>query len=87
MPPLSQLRTVTPETAALEALAMMSREDINQLPVVSDGRLGGSLLSQSCPALPVHTCRVAPRLTRLMFAGVSIDRVARRLEHSREEAR
>ena len=41
MRPLDQLLTVTPETPALEALAMMSREDINQLPVISNGRLEG----------------------------------------------
>jgi Zn-dependent protease/predicted transcriptional regulator len=41
MRPLGQLHTVEPETPALEALAMMSREDINQLPIVSNGRLEG----------------------------------------------
>lgn len=41
MRPLSELRTVQPETAALQALEMMSREDINQLPVISDGKLEG----------------------------------------------
>jgi Zn-dependent protease/predicted transcriptional regulator len=41
MRPLAQLRTVTPETPALQALQMMGREDINQLPVVSNGHLDG----------------------------------------------
>lgn len=41
MRPLGQLRTVAPETPALQALETMSREDINQLPVVSNGRLEG----------------------------------------------
>jgi Zn-dependent protease/predicted transcriptional regulator len=43
MRPLSQLLKVTPDTPALQALQMMGREDINQLPVVSesDGRLEG----------------------------------------------
>ena len=41
MRPLAQLHKVAPETPALEALEMMSREDINQMPVVSDGRLEG----------------------------------------------
>jgi Zn-dependent protease/predicted transcriptional regulator len=40
---LGQLRTVTPETPALEALEIMGREDINQLPVMSNGRLEGVL--------------------------------------------
>ncbi|HEY7616334.1 MAG TPA: site-2 protease family protein [Terriglobales bacterium] len=41
MRPVAQLRMVTPETPAVEALELMSREDINQLPVVSDGHLEG----------------------------------------------
>jgi Zn-dependent protease/predicted transcriptional regulator len=35
------VRAVSPDTPALEALEMMTREDINQLPVISDGRLEG----------------------------------------------
>ena len=41
MRPLSQLRTIAPDTPAIQALEIMSREDINQLPVLSDGRLEG----------------------------------------------
>jgi Zn-dependent protease/predicted transcriptional regulator len=41
MRPLGQLRTVAPDTPAIQALELMSREDINQLPVVSNGRLEG----------------------------------------------
>src|SRR5207249_4874828 len=41
MRPLSQLRTVAPDTPAIRALELMSREDMNQLPVVSDGHLQG----------------------------------------------
>jgi predicted transcriptional regulator len=41
MRPLQELHTVTPDTPAIQALQMMSREDINQLPVVSNGRLEG----------------------------------------------
>jgi Zn-dependent protease/predicted transcriptional regulator len=46
MRPLGQLRTVSPETPALQALEIMSSADINQLPVVSNGRLEG-LFSRS----------------------------------------
>jgi Zn-dependent protease len=46
MRPLSQLRTVMPDTPAIRALEIMSRKDINQLPVVSDGQLVG-LFSRS----------------------------------------
>lgn len=41
MRPLGQVRTVSPETPALQALQMMGRDDINQLPVVSNGHLEG----------------------------------------------
>ncbi len=41
MHPLRQLRTVAPDTPALQALELMSREDVNQLPVISGGRLAG----------------------------------------------
>lgn len=41
MHPLDHLKTVTPTTPATEVLRIMSREDLNQLPVVSGGRLAG----------------------------------------------
>jgi CBS domain-containing protein len=41
MRPLSQLRTITPDASAVEALELLARENIHQLPVVSDGRLEG----------------------------------------------
>jgi Zn-dependent protease/CBS domain-containing protein len=41
MRPLDQLRTVAPDTPVLEALEVMGRDDLNQLPVVSDRRLEG----------------------------------------------
>ena len=41
MRPLDQLRTVAPDTPAIQALEVMSRGDINQLPVISDGHLQG----------------------------------------------
>jgi CBS domain-containing protein len=43
MKPLDNLRVVAPETAATEALEMMVREDLNQLPVVSDHQVEGML--------------------------------------------
>jgi CBS domain-containing protein len=43
MRPLEQMRTVTPDTPLANALEMMSRHDVNQLPVVSNGRLAGVL--------------------------------------------
>jgi len=43
MRPLEQMRTVTPETPLASALEIISRHDLNQLPVVSNGRLVGVL--------------------------------------------
>jgi CBS domain-containing protein len=43
MRPLEQVRTVTPETPLASALEIISRHDLNQLPVVSNGRLVGVL--------------------------------------------
>ncbi len=42
MKPLDK-HVVAPETAAMEALEMMAREDLNQLPVVSDHHVEGML--------------------------------------------
>lgn len=41
MKPIEELHTVTPETPAGEALEIIGREDVNQLPVISEGRLAG----------------------------------------------
>jgi Zn-dependent protease/CBS domain-containing protein len=38
---LDQVRSVTPDTPAIQALEIMTREDINQLPVLSNGHLEG----------------------------------------------
>ena len=43
MRPLDQIRTATPETPLSSALEMMSRNDVNQLPVVSNGHIAGVL--------------------------------------------
>jgi CBS domain-containing protein len=43
MRPLEQLRTVTPETPVSEALEIIGRDDINQLPAVTNGRLEGMI--------------------------------------------
>ena len=41
MRPLESLRTVTAERPLAEALEMMGREDVNQMPVVQQGKLAG----------------------------------------------
>ncbi len=41
MIPLKELHVVSPETPAVEALELLTRQDINQAPVVSDGHLVG----------------------------------------------
>jgi Zn-dependent protease/CBS domain-containing protein len=41
MRPIAGLRTVPPESSVADALETMAREDVHQLPVVSEGRLQG----------------------------------------------
>ncbi len=41
MRPLDQLHTINPDTPLTQALERMGREDVNQLPVVQDGKLAG----------------------------------------------
>jgi Zn-dependent protease len=41
MIPLKQLHVVAPETPAVQALDLLTKQDINQVPVVSDGHLVG----------------------------------------------
>ena len=41
MRPLDTVKTVQPATPVSEALSVMAREDVNQLPVVANGRLEG----------------------------------------------
>ncbi len=43
MRPLEEMHTIAPETPLKEALEIMGREDLNQLPVVRDGTLAGFL--------------------------------------------
>ncbi len=43
MRPLATLRTLPPDASLMSALEAMGREDLNQLPIVSDGRLEGVL--------------------------------------------
>jgi predicted transcriptional regulator len=41
MRPLDKVRTVTPDTPVTEALEVMARDDLNQLPIMADGALAG----------------------------------------------
>jgi Zn-dependent protease/predicted transcriptional regulator len=43
MRPLEQLRTIAPDAPVVAALEAMGRDDLNQLPVVSDGQLKGTI--------------------------------------------
>ena len=43
MRPLDQIRTVAPETPLRDALEIMGREDLNQVPVMANGRVAGVL--------------------------------------------
>jgi len=41
MRPIDQLRTIQPDMLAIDALTLMGREDVNQLPVMSDAKFEG----------------------------------------------
>jgi Zn-dependent protease/predicted transcriptional regulator len=41
MRPIGQLRTIQPDMLVIDALTLMGREDVNQLPVISDGKFEG----------------------------------------------
>jgi Zn-dependent protease len=43
MRPLDQLRTVTPDTPVADALEMIGKDDVNQLPVLANGQLIGMI--------------------------------------------
>jgi Zn-dependent protease/predicted transcriptional regulator len=43
MRPLDKLHSVTPETPVSDAMEIMTRDDVNQLPVVRDGRIEGTI--------------------------------------------
>jgi len=43
MRPAEDIRTVRPDTPLKSALEIMSRENLNQLPVTTDGHLAGFL--------------------------------------------
>lgn len=41
MRPIGQLRTIQPDMLAIDALTLMGREDVNQLPVITEGKFEG----------------------------------------------
>jgi Zn-dependent protease/predicted transcriptional regulator len=41
MVPIDRLKTVNPETSVTEALEILARDDVNQLPVIANGQLAG----------------------------------------------
>lgn len=41
MRPIGQLRTIQPDMLAIDALTLMGREDVNQLPVIFEGKFEG----------------------------------------------
>ena len=46
MRPLNQLRTISPDVPVTDALEVMGREDLNQLPVVEDGGVLAGVISR-----------------------------------------
>lgn len=58
MKPLDQLRTISPEAPVTEALEILGKEDLNQLPVVRGDSLEG-IISRSHSAAAPNSCRTA----------------------------
>ena len=57
MRPLAEIRTVTPNTPLKEALEIMSSQDLNQLPVVSNRHVDGVRHAGPSPQLSAHADR------------------------------
>ena len=57
MRPLEELKAVTPETPVSEALEILGRDDINQLPALTNGRLEGMISRDQILSLPADTRR------------------------------
>ena len=56
MRPIGDVRSVAPDTSLKSALELMSRDDVNQLPVVSNGHVEGMLSrAQVFAYLKIHT--------------------------------
>lgn len=67
MRPLNQIRAVPPEMPALKALELMSQENLNQMTVVSDGKLQGIFSrDQVLRFLQLHSGLGAETTTKLV---------------------
>ncbi|MDQ6659972.1 MAG: CBS domain-containing protein, partial [Chloroflexota bacterium] len=55
MQPLDRLHAVKPDTSVNDALETMGREDVNQLPVIKDGRIAG-IISRGHILRTLRTC-------------------------------
>jgi Zn-dependent protease/predicted transcriptional regulator len=65
MRPLQELQIITPDTPVLDALKLMARNDVNQLPVVANGTLEGMISrSQVVQLLQVHSALQLPAAYR-----------------------
>jgi Zn-dependent protease/CBS domain-containing protein len=65
MRPLQQLQIITPDTPVLDALKLMARNDVNQLPVVANGTLQGMVSrSQLVQLLQVRSALQLPAAYR-----------------------
>jgi predicted transcriptional regulator len=65
MRPLQELQIITPDTPMLDALKLMARNHVNQLPVVANGTLEGMVSrSQVVQLLQVHSVLQLPAAYR-----------------------
>ena len=65
MRPLQELHVIAPDTPVLDALKLMARNDVNQLPVVANGTLQGMVSrSQLVQLLQVRSVLQLPATYR-----------------------
>jgi CBS domain-containing protein len=76
MLPLDRLRTITGDATVADALGLMRRADVNQLPVVSDGRMAGTI-SRSHILRMLRTRAELRGATTDLGAGVTLRRIER----------
>ena len=61
MRPLDQLRTIPSDMPAIDALTLMGREDVNQVPEMSGARFEG-VVELNSPGTPMAAARLTPLL-------------------------
>ena len=76
MRPIDQLRTIQPDTLAIDALRLMGREDVNQLLVMSEGTFEGTVGRSHILQLLQTRAELNPPATPKAIVPVAVSRAA-----------